>query len=554
LPHTSIKKFEETNMPDYDYVIVGAGSAGSVLANRLSADGITKVCLLEAGKPDNSVMINVPIGIVGLLKTKTYNWYFNTEPQANLNGRRLYWPRGKTLGGSSSMNAMIYMRGVPADYDEWESLGAPGWGWNALFPIFKQLENNERGGDEFHGTGGELNVADLRNPNPLADLFVQAAAEAGLATNNDFNGPEQEGAGPYQVTQKEGRRFSAARAFLDAAKTRPNLTILTGAHVTKILLEGKRATGVEVKTAEGLQRMMASREVILSGGAINSPQLLLLSGIGPRAELAKAGVEQIHELPGVGQNLQDHLDATVIIKDKTKRAVGVGPGSAITIFKAFLEYRKSGSGMLASNAAESGGFARLTPESTRPEIQFHFLPTMLRDHGRKLTPGYGMTLHCCQLRPKSRGYIGLKSSDPFADPLIQPNYLSHDDDIAELLAGLKLGRRIMNTPLMKEAAGGTEVDPGPTTTSDAQLVEYIRNNAETIYHPVGTCKMGNDDQAVVDDRLRVHGIANLRVADASIMPRVIGGNTNAPSMVIGEKAARMILADRNQSATAMAAE
>ncbi len=541
-------------MPDYDYVIVGAGSAGSVLANRLSADGITKVCLLEAGKPDNSVMINVPIGIVGLLKTKTYNWYFNTEPQANLNGRKLFWPRGKTLGGSSSMNAMIYMRGVPADYDEWESLGAPGWGWNALFPIFKQLENNERGGDEFHGTGGELNVADLRNPNPLADLFVQAAAEAGLATNNDFNGPEQEGAGPYQVTQKEGRRFSAARAFLDAAKTRPNLTILTGAHVTKILLEGKRATGVEVKTAEGLQRMMASREVILSGGAINSPQLLLLSGIGPRAELAKAGVEQIHELPGVGQNLQDHLDATVIIKDKTKRAVGVGPGSAITIFKAFLEYRKSGSGMLASNAAESGGFARLSPESTRPEIQFHFLPTMLRDHGRKLTPGYGMTLHCCQLRPKSRGYIGLKSSDPFADPLIQPNYLSHDDDIAELLAGLKLGRRIMNTPLMKEAAGGTEVDPGPTTTSDAQLVEYIRNNAETIYHPVGTCKMGNDDQAVVDDRLRVLGIANLRVADASIMPRVIGGNTNAPSMVIGEKAARMILADRNQAATAMAAE
>jgi choline dehydrogenase-like flavoprotein len=541
-------------MPDYDYVIVGAGSAGAVLANRLSADGMTKVCLLEAGKPDNSVMINVPIGIVGLLKTKTYNWYFNTEPQANLNGRKLYWPRGKTLGGSSSMNAMIYMRGVPADYDEWESLGAPGWGWNALFPIFKQLENNERGADEFHGTGGELNVADLRNPNPLADLFVQAAAEAGLATNNDFNGPEQEGAGPYQVTQKNGRRFSAARAFLDAAKTRPNLTILTGAHVTKILIEGKRATGVEVKTSEGLQRMMASREVILSGGAINSPQLLLLSGIGPRAELAKAGVEQIHELPGVGQNLQDHLDATIIIKDKTKRAVGVGPGSAITIFKAILEYRKSGSGMLASNAAESGGFARLSPESTRPEIQFHFLPTMLRDHGRKLTPGYGMTLHCCQLRPKSRGYIGLKSSDPFADPLIQPNYLSHDDDLAELLAGYKLGRRIMNTPLMKAAAGGVEVDPGPNRTTDAQLIEYIRNNAETIYHPVGTCKMGNDDQAVVDDRLRVHGIANLRVVDASIMPRVIGGNTNAPAMVIGEKAARMILADRNQAVTAMAAE
>ncbi|OYV61339.1 MAG: GMC family oxidoreductase [Acidocella sp. 21-58-7] len=539
-------------MPDYDYIIVGAGSAGSVLANRLSADGTTKVCVLEAGKPDHSVMINVPMGIVGLLATKTYNWYFNTEPQVNLNNRKLYWPRGKTLGGSSSMNAMIYMRGVPADYDEWEALGAPGWGWNSLFPIFKQLEHNERGADDFHGGDGELNVADLRNPNPLADLFVKSAIETGIKFNPDFNGAEQEGVGHYQVTQKNGRRFSAARAYLDAAKTRPNLTILTGAHATRIITEGKRATGVDVKTAEGMQRMMVRREVILAGGAINSPQLLLLSGIGPRAELAKHGIQQVHELPGVGQNLQDHLDASIITRDKTKRAVGVGPGSAITMFKAFLEYRKSGSGMLASNAAESGGFARLTPESKRPEIQFHFLPTMLRDHGRKLTPGYGMTLHCCQLRPKSTGYIGLKSNDPFADPLIQPNYLSHDDDLAELLAGYKLGRRIMNTKLMKDVAGGVELDPGPNATSDAQLIEYIRNNAETIYHPVGTCKMGQDEMAVVDDRLRVHGITNLRVADASIMPRVIGGNTNAPTMVIGEKAARMILADRNE-VSAMAA-
>ncbi|HQT64129.1 MAG: GMC family oxidoreductase [Acidocella sp. 20-57-95] len=539
-------------MPDFDYVIIGAGSAGSVLANRLSADGTTKVCVLEAGKPDHSVMINVPMGIVGLLATKTYNWYFNTEPQVNLNNRKLYWPRGKTLGGSSSMNAMIYMRGVPADYDEWEALGAPGWGWNSLFPIFKQLEHNERGADDFHGGDGELNVADLRNPNPLADLFVKSAIETGIKFNPDFNGAEQEGVGHYQVTQKNGRRFSAARAYLDAAKTRPNLTILTGAHATRIITEGKRATGVDVKTAEGMQRMMVRREVILAGGAINSPQLLLLSGIGPRAELAKHGIQQVHELPGVGQNLQDHLDASIITRDKTKRAVGVGPGSAITMFKAFLEYRKSGSGMLASNAAESGGFARLTPESKRPEIQFHFLPTMLRDHGRKLTPGYGMTLHCCQLRPKSTGYIGLKSNDPFADPLIQPNYLSHDDDLAELLAGYKLGRRIMNTKLMKDVAGGVELDPGPNATSDAQLIEYIRNNAETIYHPVGTCKMGQDEMAVVDDRLRVHGITNLRVADASIMPRVIGGNTNAPTMVIGEKAARMILADRNE-VSAMAA-
>jgi choline dehydrogenase-like flavoprotein len=541
-------------MPDFDYVIVGAGSAGSVLANRLSADGATKVCLLEAGKPDNSAMISTPMGIVALLGTKTYNWYFYTEPQDHLNGRKLYWPRGKTLGGSSSINAMIYTRGVPADYDEWADLGAPGWGWDQVLPVFKQLEHNERGADDFHGAAGELNVADLRNPNPLAAIFIQAAAEGGLPVNPDFNGPAQEGAGIYQVTQKNGRRFSAARAFLDAAKTRPNLTIHTGAHVTKILLDGKRATGVDVKTAEGVQRMMAAREVILAGGAINSPQLLLLSGIGPRGELARHGIQQSHELPGVGQNLQDHLDVSVLTRDKTKQAVGVAGGAVLRLVKAFFEFRKSGSGMLASNAAEAGGFARLSPESARPEIQFHFVPTLLRDHGRKLSPGYGVTLHCCQLRPKSRGFIGLKSADPFADPLIQPNYLSHDDDVAELLAGFKLGRRIMTSPAMRPLNGGAEIDPGAAVTSDAQLVEFIRNHAETIYHPVGTCKMGNDPLAVVDDRLRVRGIANLRVADASIMPRVIGGNTNAPSMMIGERAARMILADRNAAPASLAAE
>jgi choline dehydrogenase-like flavoprotein len=535
-------------MPDFDYIIIGAGSAGCVLANRLSADAGVRVCLLEAGKPDDSVLINVPFGIAGLLKGRTYNWYYGTEPQANLNGRKLYWPRGKTLGGSSSINAMIYMRGAPGDYDEWEALGAPGWGWNAILPIFRQLEHNERGADAFHGTGGPLNVADLRNPNPLSSLFIEAAAKAGLEPNNDFNGAAQEGAGLYQVTQKNGRRFSAARAFLDAAKARPNLTIYTQAHATRILLEDKRAVGVEVSIAGQVQRLMAGREVILAGGAINSPQLLLLSGIGPREKLGRHGIEPLHELPGVGENLQDHLDASIIIKDKSKRAIGVGPGSVVTLARAFFEYRKSGSGMFASNAGEAGGFAKLSPESARPEVQFHFLPTALRDHGRKLTPGYGMTLHCCQLRPKSRGAISLKSSDPFAAPRIEPNYLSHDDDAAELLAALKLGRRIM------KAMDGGEIDPGPKITSDAQLIEYIRNHAETIYHPVGTCKMGQDEMAVVDDRLRVHGISNLRVADASIMPRLIGGNTNAPSMVIGEKAARAILADRNEILRPLAAE
>jgi choline dehydrogenase len=532
-------------MPDFDYIIIGAGSAGSVLANRLSADGGTKVCLLEAGKPDNSVLISTPLGIVALLGSKTYNWYFNTEPQAQLNNRKLYWPRGKTLGGSSSMNAMIYSRGNPADYDEWEALGAPGWGWDALFPIFKQLEHNERGADDFHGTGGELNVADLRGPNPLDTVFLQAATQAGLPANRDFNGKAQEGAGMYQVTQKNGRRFSAARAFLDAARTRPNLVIHTGAHVARILIEHRRAVGVEVKTATGLQRMMARREIILSGGAVNSPQLLLLSGIGPRAEFDRHGIAPQHELPGVGQNLQDHLDASILTTDKSRQAVGIGAGTLPTLVKAFLQFRKTGAGVFASNAAEAGGFAKLTPESTRPEIQYHFLPTALRDHGRKLTMGYGMTLHCCQLHPKSRGHIGLKSGDPFADPLIQPNYLSHDDAIAALLEGVKLGRRIMQSAAMQPYNNGTEMEPGLQTRSDEQIIAFIRDKAETIYHPVGSCKMGNDPMAVVDDRLRVHGIANLRVADASIMPRVIGGNTNAPCMVIGEKASRMILADSN---------
>jgi len=535
---------------EFDYVIIGAGSAGSVLANRLSADGVTKVCVLEAGRPDKSVMIDTPMGIARLLSSRRYNWYFHTAAQAHLHGRQLYWPRGKTLGGSSSINAMIYMRGAPGDYDEWESLGAPGWGWDAMLPVFRQLERNERGADAFHGAAGELNVADIAAPNPLTGVFLAAAAQAGLPNNGDFNGADQEGAGPYQVTQKAGKRFSAARAFLDSARARPNLSIFTGAHAAKILIEDKRAAGVEARMGGGMRRIMARREVICAGGAVNSPQLLLLSGIGPRDELARHGIEQMHELPGVGRNLQDHLDACVIVRDKTRRAVGVGPGSLMTIAKAFLQYRKAGTGLFASNGAEAGAFARLTPESARPEVQYHFLPTMLRDHGRKLTPGYGMTLHCCQLRPKSRGWIGLRSADPFADPVIEPNYLAHDDDVAELLESLKLGRRIMNAPAMRAVTGGAEIDPGPNVTSDAQLIEFIRNTAETIYHPVGTCKMGADEMAVVDDRLRVRGIAGLRVADASIMPRLIGGNTNAPSMVIGEKAARMILADRNEGAMA----
>ena len=539
-------------MAEFDYVIVGAGSAGAVLANRLSADPANRVCLLEAGKPDNSVLINTPIGIVGLLGTKTYNWYFNTEKQRHLDNRSLYWPRGKTLGGSSSINAMIYIRGVPSDYDRWEQAGNPGWGWSSMAPMFMALEHNERGGDALHGDTGELNVADVGNPNPLGAVFLRAAAEAGLSLNRDFNGPVQEGSGPYQVTQKAGKRFSTARAFLDAIKSRPNLTIMTETRARRVLLAEKRAIGVEVQTPRGVERIMARAEVILAGGVINSPHLLLLSGIGPRDEIGRAGIEMRHELPGVGRNLQDHLDYAVLIKDRSKQAIGVAPGMAPRIVKALMEYRRQNTGMLASNVAEVGGFARLTPESAEPEIQFHFLPTCLRDHGRKLVPGYGMTLHVCQLRPKSRGRIGLKNADPMADPLIDPEYLSHPDDLAELMAGVKLGRRIMAAPALAAISGG-EIEPGAAISDDAALQARIRAQAETIYHPVGSCKMGHDPMAVVDDRLRVHGITGLRVVDASIMPTLIGGNTNAPTMVIGEKASRMILADRNAAPSEAAA-
>ena len=527
----------------YDYIIVGAGSAGCVLANRLSADPAIRVCLLEAGHEDKSALIQTPIGIAVLLQTKKYNWYFDTEPEPELNNRRLYWPRGKTLGGSSSINAMIYMRGDGADYDEWAALGNDGWGWADLLPLFKRLENHEAGASEWHGIGGPLNVAALRDCNPLSQVFVDAGAAVGLPVTTDFNvAIQREGVGFYEVTQKDGKRWSAASAFLSPIRHRPNLTVITDALASHIEFQAKRAHAVHFLTKGAKRTVRATKEIILSGGAVNSPQLLMLSGVGPSRELVPQNIPLVHDLPGVGANLQDHLDSTIMCRNSSKQSVGIGPALLPKGIAALFNYVTRRRGLLTSNIAESGGFAKTLPDLDRPDVQFHFLPTYLKDHGRKPVLGYGYSVHVCQLRPKSRGHIGLRSADPKDPPRIHANYLSHAEDSETMVRAVRLARSIFAAAPFQPHNGG-EVAPGPGVETDEQILEFIRQNAETIYHPVGSCKMGNDRMAVVDERLRVHGVEGLRIADASIMPTLIGGNTNAPSMVIGEKAAAMILAD-----------
>lgn len=532
-------------MNNFDYIIVGAGSAGCVLANRLSENPAHRVCLIEAGPPDTSPLIHIPFGVIGLIREGRHNWGYNTEPQAALNGRRLYTPRGRTLGGSSSINAMVYIRGHQQDYDDWAAAGNHGWSWQDVLPLFKAHEHNEPLDDAHHGQGGPLNVTAVAEPNPLAALFIKAGQELGFPFNPDFNGASQAGVGPFQVTQKDGRRWSAAKAFLAPARGRTNLTVLTHALVRRVVIEDGQAVGVEYEPAgaPGERRLVhATREVILCGGAINSPQLLLLSGIGDREHLASHGIACHHHLPGVGLNLQDHLDMTLIVREKTRHAIAVSPLFLPRLIRDLFRYFTVRKGFLASNAAEAGAFLSVNGDPQRPDIQLHFIPALLRDHGRQLTPGFGCTIHVCQLRPSSRGSIRLASADPRAAPLIDPGYLSDPEDMETLLKGVKLTRRFFHTAAFSAAYGGDD-SPRADQQDDDALREDIRQRAETIYHPVGTCRMGNDALAVVDSRLRVHGIGRLRVADASIMPTLIGGNTNAPCMVIGEQAARFVLAE-----------
>lgn len=532
----------------YDYVIVGAGSAGCVLANRLSANPDLSVCLLEAGPPDTHPLIRMPLGIVHMMMSKRLNWQYYSVPQSQLDGRCLYYPRGKTLGGSSASNAMVYTRGHATDYDHWAALGNRGWGYADVLPLFKRAEHHETGASPFHGVDGPLNVAPQRSPNLLTLSFIAAAVEVGYARNPDFNGPIQEGVNCYEVTQKNGERWSVARAYLHPVLQRKNLTVLTGARALRLRLEEKRAAAVDYIVRDCVFSVAARREVLLAAGAINSPQLLLLSGIGPEDGLQVHGIPVRHHLPGVGLNLQDHLDALVVHRCKQPVSLGISPASLPAWCKHLFDYAIHRRGPLTSNSAEGGGFIRSSTAAAIPDLQFHFTPAHLDGHARNLRSaaftmlGHGYALHVCTLRAGSRGSVRLRSADPTDTPLIDPRFLSDPADLPPLVAGVKAARTVLAARAF-DRFRGDEIFPGREVRTDEDIVRFIRRKAESIYHPAGTCRMGNDAMAVVDERLRVHGIAGLRVADASIMPTLVGGNTNAATVMIGEKAADLILAD-----------
>ncbi|MGE5445616.1 MAG: GMC family oxidoreductase [Ignavibacteriales bacterium] len=514
----------------YDYIIVGAGSAGCVLAHRLSENSSARVLLLEAGPPDEAREIHVPAAYAQLFKTDL-DWNYMTVPQEHLNGRRIYYPRGKTLGSTSPINAQIYMRGHRSDYDLWASLGNSGWSYNEVLPFFKKSENNERGPSAFHGSGGPINVADLRDPNLLTQAFVRAGIEIGLPYNDDFNGAEQEGIGYCQVTQKDGKRCSTAVGYLHPVIQRSNLTVITGAHVTNILLQGRYAVGVAYIKDRQKQTAQSAREVILSAGAINSPQLLMLSGIGPAEHLKSRGINVIHNLPGVGENLQDHIGLPLLFR--SKKPVSLLAAKSITSRLRYLLFKR---GMLTSNLIEACAFVCTKSGITAPDLQLHFLAILSIDrpteHGFTFVP---------TLQPKSVGNILLRSGNPLDPPLIQPNYLSNrpEEEPDILIESIKLARRIVGTKAFEEYADG-EIEPGVHVQSKEDIEAYVREKVQTIYHHVGACKMGMDDMAVVDPSLRVYGMEGLRVVDASVMPTIVHGNTNAPTIMIAEKAAYLI--------------
>ena len=523
----------------FDYIVVGGGSSGCVVAGRLTENVDISVCLLEAGSDGRSSLINIPAAMVTMVPTSVNNWAFDTVPQTGLNGRKGYQPRGKTLGGSSAINAMIYVRGHQWDYDHWASLGNDGWAFKDVLPYFRRNEHNERIDNDLHGRDGPLWVSDSRSDNPFQQRFMDAARERGLPLNNDFNGAEQEGVGIYQVTQKHGERCSAARAYLlPHVNVRPNLTVETHAKVQRIVFEGTAAVGVEVLQNGRIHLIRASKEVILAAGAFQTPQLLMVSGVGPKDELLKHGIPILKDLPGVGKNLQDHPDFVFVYKSSSLDATGFSLASVPKWIREISRFRRERRGMLTSNFAEGGAFLRTNMALDKPDIQLHFVVAPVEDHARKLRFGHGLSCHVCLLRPRSRGTVLLSSKDPQAAPLIDPAFFQASQDLEDMVAAFKLTRSLMEAPALKRWISHDAYASG--IDSDDQIRSLLRHRTDSVYHPVGTCRMGKDGFAVVDSQLRVHGLQRLRIVDASVMPTLIGGNTNAPTIMIAEKAVDMI--------------